>query len=445
MKKLTSLILALSLALSLVGCGGGKAPAGDGGGGGGDADLFPERTEEVKLTFWHSITNEVIYDSFKKVLDEFNTGVGAEKKIHVEEIQYPSAAELNTAVTAAIMSKSAPDLVTGTPIYMVDYANAGALVDMTPYIESEAYGMDMNEFYDCWLLNCNNYDEAGSYFCLPILAYSEVVYYNVDFFKEHNLTIPTTWDEMEALCQQIKDITGEAGMGWDNAAKMFSTLVEQAGIGYTDPQGNILFGGDNLEGTISTIQRYVDNLNSGIYCTPGDNFYFSGPFANQDIPMYVGSGVEGAYIDMKIDPNHPFEWGTFPVPQLSADSKAVYSESSLISIVDQGENYDKRLAAWEFLKYFESKDAVMTMASAGSYLPVLKSVATDETWLSNASPSQKTGVEQMDSYYTFYGFDNGSFTSSGLYADVKAGIENILGNGADLTSTITGLAESHAT
>ena len=123
--------------------------------------------------------------------------------------------------------------------------------------------MDMNEFYDCWLLNCNNYDEAGSYFCLPILAYSEVVYYNVDFFKEHNLTIPTTWDEMEALCQQIKDITGEAGMGWDNAAKMFSTLVEQAGIGYTDPQGNILFGGDNLEGTISTIQRYVDNLNSG--------------------------------------------------------------------------------------------------------------------------------------------------------------------------------------
>ena len=60
MKKLTSLILALSLALSLVGCGGGKAPAGDGGGGGGDADLFPERTEEVKLSFWHSITNEVI-------------------------------------------------------------------------------------------------------------------------------------------------------------------------------------------------------------------------------------------------------------------------------------------------------------------------------------------------------------------------------------------------
>ena len=125
------------MALSLVGCGGGKAPADSSGGGGGDADLFPERTEEVKLTFWHSITNEVIYDSFKKVLDEFNTGVGAEKKIHVEEIQYPSAAELNTAVTAAIMSKSAPDLVTGTPIYMVDYANAGALVEYHPTLRAK--------------------------------------------------------------------------------------------------------------------------------------------------------------------------------------------------------------------------------------------------------------------------------------------------------------------
>src|SRR5699024_5793969 len=124
MKKLVSLILALAIAFSLVSCGNSDAPSGEntpdaaGESSGTNSELFPERTEDITLTFWHSITNETIYAAFKEVLDDFNNGVGAERGIYVEDVQYPSAAELNTAVTAAIMSNSAPDLVTGTPIYM---------------------------------------------------------------------------------------------------------------------------------------------------------------------------------------------------------------------------------------------------------------------------------------------------------------------------------------
>ena len=74
------------------------------------------------------------------------------------------------------MSGTAPDLVMGSTIYIIDYLNAGALVDMTPYIESEEYGLDLSDFYDCWLENSNNYDIPG-YYGLPMLPYSEVVYY----------------------------------------------------------------------------------------------------------------------------------------------------------------------------------------------------------------------------------------------------------------------------
>lgn len=403
-----------------------------------DDKLFPELDELVTVTFWHSVTNETVYAAFEEVVNNFNNGIGKEKNVYVELVQYSSAAELNTAVTGAIMSNSAPDIVMGSSIYMVEYMSAEALVNLTPYIEHEEYGMDMSDIYDCWLLNCNNYDEAHNYYCMPILAYSEVMYYNVDFFENNNLTVPTTWEEAEAVSREASAIIGKGALGWDNACKMFTTLAEQTGVGYTDPQGNLLFA-DDLDTVLEKVQWYVDLVDEGVFRTPGDSYYFSGPFANQEIPMYIGSGVEGAYIDMKIDPANPFTWDCATVPYFEGSDPATFSECNLLAVVDQGEDYKARLASWEFLKYFESTEAVLTMAGAGAYIPVLKSVAEDPAWQATASPAQLVGVEQMSSYYAFYGFDNGEYTSSAIYTDLKTTCETVLGNGDDLRSSIENL------
>ena len=430
MKKLVALILALALCLSMA--------------------VVGASAEEVRtLQFWHSITNAITYAAFEEVVNNFNAGIGAEKGIKIELTQFGGAAKLNTALTGSLQNamngstEGLPDIVMGSAIYIADYIlNAEALVSMTPFIEGEN-GLDMDAFTPNWLWACNNYDEEHNVYCLPFEANNEVVYYNVDFFQKNNLSIPTTWDEMIEVCKQIKALTGSAGFGWDNSSHIISTLLEQAGIGYTDAEGKLLFA-DNLDATVEAVQWYVDQVREGNFRTPGESGYFSGPFANQDIMMYCGSGVEGAYIDMKIDPANPFTWDTFAVPQMAGTTTpATYSESRLIAIMDLDDNAQKQADAWEFVKYFMSPEVVKTMTGTGSYIPVLKDVAADPEWIANASSAQLVGVEQMDRSYPFYAFMLDDYTSNTLYTDIRAGMDDVLDNGADLRTTLEGILANY--
>lgn len=89
-------------------------------------------------------------------------------------------------------------------------------------------------------------EKEGTY-SLPIHSYSEVLYYNVDFFEKNNLTVPTTWDEMVDTCSKIREITGAPAFGWDNLAGSFMTLVKQFGGRYTDQNGNIYFANEDAD------------------------------------------------------------------------------------------------------------------------------------------------------------------------------------------------------
>lgn len=449
MRRFLCILLALSLLFCLAACSSNPEGNNDSSSNNTNTDnnssnddLFPELNEVETVTFWHSITNETIYAAFETIVNNFNETVGKENNVYVETVQYSSAAELNTAVTGAIMSGTAPDIIMGSSVYMTEYATAGALVNMDPYIANETYGIDMNDFYDCWLLNANNYDEEGHYYAMPMLPYSEVMYYNVDFFEENNLTVPTTWDEAEETARTISAKIGRGALGWDNAAKMFSTLAEQSGVGYTDKKGTLLFA-DQLDTVLERVQWYVDLVKEGVFRTPGDSYYFSGPFANEEIPMYIGSGVEGAYIDMKINPDDPFTWSAAPVPYFKDGKPATISECSMIAICSKGTDSKARLAAWEFIKYFESYDANLILTSAGAYLPCLKSVGESDAFLSVASDAQLAGIAQMDRYYAYFAFDDGTVNSSSLYTDMKATCEDILNNGADLTSSIKALLSNY--
>ncbi len=434
MKRLLCMMLALVMMFALAACSesGTSQDAGD---------LFPTLDEPITITFWHSVANEDVLNNFLEVVDTFNNTVGKDNNVKVDLVQYPSAAELHTAVTGAIMSNTAPNIVMGNSIYTVDYVAAESLVDLGPYMNHEKYGINIDDYYSSWLTNCNSYDEKGTYYALPCLCYSETMYYNVDFFKEHNLTVPTTWKEAEDVCRKASQILGKGALGWDNAAKMFCTLVTQSGVGYTSPRGELLFNKD-LDTALAPVKNYINLVHEGVFRTPGDSFFFSGPFANQEIPMYIGSGVEGVYIDMKIDPNNKFQWDCAPVPQMEGGQKTTFCESNLLSIVNKGSDEaaaKQHLASWIFLKYFESEEAVKKMATVGAYLPILKSVATDPEWLAQASPSQKCCVTQMDSFTPFYGFDNGKFVSSALYSDVKIDMEAVLAGSMQLQDAIDSL------
>ena len=438
MKKWLSMLLALGMMFSLTACGGSDSSSSNAESQTADpASVEVELSEPITITFWHGIVQENMQQTLNEIIDDFNNGIGAEMGITVESYAKGEMSDLENAVTAAIKAGDMPNVTMSEAASVVDWLQAGCVVDLTPYIENENYGLDLDDYYDIYIEDSCSYPVEG-YYSLPLYVACEVMYYNVDFFKENNLTVPTTWREFEDVCTKISEITGRPAGGWDEGVKCFSTLVEQKGIGYTDRDGNLLFAED-LDATTDVISWYQDMVQRGIIRTPGEDFFFSGPFANQQVQMYISSGNEGEFINMKIPESNKFEWSCAPIPQFEDGTKADYAEGFLLSMLDNTGDLATRWASWIFIQYMQSYEVSQKILSGESRLPFLKSVAASEEFLQNAAPAQLAGVEQQDFAYTYPGFETDTYTSSGLHDYVVIAMDNILNNGADVRTELESL------
>lgn len=435
MKKWLSFLLALCMLLSLTACGNESGgPSGNPSEPKSPTDVEVELTEPVTITFWHGIVQENMQQTLNEIVDDFNKGIGAEKGITVECYAKGEMPDLENAVTAAIKAGNMPNVTLTEAASVVDWLQTDCVVDMTPYIENANYGLDLSDYYDIYIEDSCNYPVPG-YYSLPLYVACEVMYYNVDFFKANNLSVPTTWAEFEETCTKIAEITGKPAAGWDEGVKCFSTLVEQKGIGYTDREGNLLFA-DNLDATTEVIFWYQNMVQRGIIRTPGEDYFFSGPFANQQVQMYLSSGNEGEFINMKIPESAKFEWSCAPIPQFEDGTKADYAEGFLISMLDNTNDLATRWASWIFVQYMQSYEVCQKINSGESRLPFLKSVAASDEFLNSAAPAQLAGVEQQDFAYTYPGFETDTYTSSGLHDYVVIAMDNILNNGADVRTEL---------
>ena len=438
MKKWLSMLLALGMMFSLTACGGSDSSSSNAESQTADpASVEVELSDPITITFWHGIVQENMQQTLNEIVDDFNNGIGAEMGITVESYAKGEMSDLENAVTAAIKAGNMPNVTMTEAASVADWLQAGCVVDLTPYIENENYGLDLEDYYDIYIEDSCSYPVEG-YYSLPLYVACEVMYYNVDFFRENNLTVPTTWAEFEEVCTKISEITGRPAGGWDEGVKCFSTLVEQKGIGYTDRDGKLLFAED-LDATTDVISWYQDMVQRGIIRTPGEDFFFSGPFANQQVQMYISSGNEGEFINMKIPESDKFEWSCAPIPQFEDGTKADYAEGFLVSMLDNSGDLATRWASWIFIQYLQSYEASQKILSGESRLPFLKSVAASEEFLQNAAPAQLAGVEQQEFAYTYPGFETDTYTSSGLHDYVVIAMDNILNNGADVRTELENL------
>ena len=70
-------------------------------------------------------------------------------------------------------------------------------------------------------------DEKGNVYAVPYAAVAYPVYYNVDVFSAHGLSVPTTWEEFLGVCQTLKD-TGIAAISMYHAGWAFTEILHPA-------------------------------------------------------------------------------------------------------------------------------------------------------------------------------------------------------------------------
>ncbi len=381
-------------------------------------------TDPVTITFWHAFggTKEGI---LVDLIDEFEED---NPKVTVDVFSQGDYDGLREKTIQSIVTGNTPTMLIGYPDHIADYLTGNAVVSLDSYINHPEIGFtteELNDFVPAYLQENQQFN--GITYGLPFNKSTEILIYNKTYFDANELTVPTTWDEVETVSQAIYNDTGKWGFAYDSSANLFITLLRQWGGQYTSPSGELLF--ENQE-AINMLTYYESQHDAGLFTIPAEweQNYASEPFKNQDVYMTVGSTAGVTY---NVPANGAFEIGVAPIPQKSETTKAVIQQGTNISIMANGTEQEK-LAAWLLIKHLTSKEATISWAMQTGYLPVRLSALDDPTYqafLNNpADPiamAEKAAFEQVD--YMFY--DPAFVGSSNARNEVDMVVGNVLFGG----------------
>ena len=388
----------------------------------------------VTITFWHTMGAklQVVLNTY---IPEFNK---LYPNITVEHASMGDYDGVRDQIKTALTAGNQPNVAYCYPDHVALYNVAKKVVPLDNFIESEIKGTDalgnetilgftdeqLADFVPGYYAEGAAFDEAGTMYTLPMSKSTEALYYNKTFFEQNGLTVPTTWDEMEAVCKRILDIDPDCvPLGYDSEANWFITMTEQYGSAYTSLDEDNHFQFDN-ETNRKFVRKFRDWHQAG-YVTTEELYgsYTSGLFtatSGQKCYMVIGSTGGASYQTPPKDSNgNPlFETAMATPPQVNPQSPKVISQGPSLCIF-KDENPQEVVASWLFVKFLTTNinfQAAFSMASG--YAPVIKSAqnnSTYQTWLDAANGynnltalSVKLAIAQSNAYFVSPAFNGSS-------------------------------------
>ena len=388
----------------------------------------------VTIKFYHTMGQNL-----RDVLDAYIPAFNAlYPNITIEHEQVGSYDDVRTQISTEINVGAQPNIAYCYPDHVALYNVAGAVVQLDNLINStevvtradgttETLGLTDAQKADFIQGYYNEGKQFGDNFMytMPFSKSTEVLYYNKTFFDEHNLTLPTTWAEMEQLCAAIKAIDPESiPLGYDSESNWFITMCEQYGSPYTSatPGNHFLFDNDTNKGFVKMFREWY---NKG-YVTTQEIYggYTSGLFTSATGTrsyMSIGSSAGATHQRPAKDTatgEYPFEVGITTIPQVNPANPKVISQGPSICIFGK-ENPQEVIASWLFVKFLTTSVAFQAEFSrASGYVPVLKSVGENAAYAAFldkadggayiSALSAKVCLEQERAYYTSPAFNGSS-------------------------------------
>ncbi len=422
-KKFLCTFLSAVMSLSaLASCGD------NGGNSGGSSDSGVEITpivaydgSDVDITFYHTMGANTLQPILNEYIPEFNR---LYPNIHITHTMIGDYDALRSQISKELAGKNSPSLAYCYSDHVALYNKSKMVLTLDSYIASDAVvehadgttetmgytQAQLDDFVESYWEEGRVYGD-GKMYTLPFQKSSEVLFYNKTYFDAKGYTVPTTWDEMETLCQTIRSEESNCiPLGYDSESNWFITMCEQSGIPYTSATGDhYLF---NTPEARAFVERFTNWHQSGYVTTKAlnGNSYTSSLFTNIDSTktrMYMCIGSTGGasnQIPDKVKNSegedvYPFEVGVAPIPQADVNNPKVISQGPSLVLfnkvrqaelnkTDKAAAEQEQAAAWLFAKFLTTCVELQAEFSHNNgYAPVVKSVQKNEfysNWLAEA-------------------------------------------------------------
>jgi len=306
------------------------------------------------------------------------------------------------------------------------YAKAGRLLDVTPIIEELGIA---DKF-----LNLSQFTLDGKVYGLPIGGSTEGFFYSIPLFEQYNIKVPTTWEELEAAAETLKQngITPFA-MGSKGAwvpLMMVNTLIGRyAGPEAIDgfPAGTHAW---NSPEVTAAFAKYEEWVNKG-YFTKGELGLEYADMLNQFVTGKAGMMFDGSWRSSVFkDPEQAGELtgkvGFFPMPPVpggKGDQTFVNGNYSNGYGFSADLNERELAAVKAFIKNMYSEEMQLRGLLEDGVLPSMK--LSDDAIGKVEDPLVKQIMETMrQTGGAFSHFD--STVSSDVYKESEAQIQKLI-------------------
>lgn len=428
------------------------------------------------ITFYHTMSATNLQPVLNRYIEEFNKIYPG---IKVKASQEGNYDDVRKKVSSELQVGEGPNIAYCYPDHVALYNRSKKVVVLDDYINSNdvvpagkfGNAEDMpirltQEQQDDFIAGYYNEGKQfgdGKMYTLPFSKSTEVLYYNENAFIAAGLkkevdgvdvaVVPTTWwcnqaghrgnpqddcaeckTTMEYTCKKLKEYDANCiPLGYDSDANWFITMCEQLNIPYTSSEAkkaHYLFNTQAHKDFVTTLNTWYNNkwvTTQGINGKYTSGLFVEKPEAAPNTAnvtksyMSIGSSAGASHQCPKAtDGKLAFNVGIASIPQADPTNGKVISQGPSVCILGNATD-DEILASWLFIKYLTTNVAFQADFSiASGYVPVIKSVTSDETYakhIARKGVDTKNGVisnsaqvclTQEDFYFTSPAFAGSS-------------------------------------
>lgn len=283
---------------------------------------------EATLTVWHYNEDAALQDLEPQIaqFQELYPNVEFEL-VFIPEEQFPNR------IISAATSQDGPDIMWYNGAFTKTFADAGVIGDIT---EEWAAFEDADLFPESVLQTADDrIYGVQSYVNLNAL------YYNKTILDEIGVSVPTTFDELEAAMQAATD-AGYRGMMLPGAPGVPGEWISKAFFTGYGVQQYSDYGDPAVEEMFTRVAGWVDGglVPKATVTLPQADAV--NEFAAGDVAFYIGGNWQ---LTVPVDAG--FEWGVSPIPAGPAGPAIVYLGGQAEAL---GAFPSNKALAWEFLK-----------------------------------------------------------------------------------------------
>ena len=343
--KLGKLFLGVTTLITLAACGN-DTDEGDTGGDGAAAD---------ELSVWVMGDGN---EQTQEIFDFYTEETGTE--INFQSIPWSAA---HDRLLTAVASGEGPDVVQMGSTYMAEFVDAGALADLTEYVESRDT-LNPENFYDG---NVQTTEFDGSYYAVPWYTETRALYYRQDLLEEVGYPEgPNNWDELYDAAVSLSE-RGDNMYGFD--------------INFQEPTFGFMFAKQNGSEIITEDGESVINEPEFVEAIEYlDSFTEAGASPTQDLGLelsqsFGGDGIVPMFISGP--------WSITNITQETTDIEGDWAirtlpEGPVSNVSNTG---GANLAVWsssenveeavDLIEHMVSTDSLLTYYENTSSLPAL--------------------------------------------------------------------------